>query len=111
MTRDERIRAYTMREDGFSLYEIGQELGYSESAISSALIQTIRKGVKNLNIIYPTLRNAVQKYGTIQAFSLACGVSPSTSYAVLSGRTAPSQEFKDAVCRELGIPEREAFDK
>lgn len=112
MKRDERIKAFTMRADGRTFPEISHELGYTENSIRSDLLMVIHSGIKSLNVIYPVLREIIMdQYGTIRAFSNACGVPESTSYTVLSGRAAPGKKYKTRVCSTLGISEEEAFSR
>ena len=66
MTRDEKIKAFTMKVDGYSYEQISEELHYARTSIYSELL---RECSGKPNVRYPVLfRRIKSDYGSIKAF-------------------------------------------
>lgn len=112
MTRDERIRAFTMRVDGYNWQQIAREIGYCDSTIRNDLEACIRVPPRPPSVLYPVIRRyIVHNYGgVVKNFAHDVGVcSYNQAYQMLSGRTAASKSFRDGVAKLMGIPAEEAF--
>lgn len=111
MTREERIRAFTMRCDGYSLHDVAQAVGYTENTVRSDLLMVIHKGARIPSIIYPAIRDVVvyQYGGSLRALSAASGIPVGSLYTCLSGRSNPGKKFRKKLSDFLKIPEEVAF--
>ena len=100
-----------MRCDGKTFHDISQELGYSENSIRADLTACVKFGPRLPNVVYPGLLEYIISHygGSIRNFSLDCGVSPNTSYSVLSGRTKPGKEYISKVLDKTGLSMQAAF--
>lgn len=112
MTRNERIKAFTMRVDGCSWQEIAKEIGYADSTIRYDLQACVRVPPRPPSVLYPVIRKyIVDNYGGIvKNFALDVGgISYSQAYQMLSGRTGATKDFRERVSKLMGIPVEEAF--
>lgn len=95
MTRDEIIKAFTMRVDGHTLQEIANEFNCSRQYISSLFCQIIGKGANKalINCAYPHLGQYIyEKYRKTRLFCDATGIKYNYFIRVLNGSQKPSLE-------------------
>ena len=66
MTREERIKAFTMRIDGHNWQEIAREIGYADCTIKNDLSACIRIPPRPPSVLYPVIRMyIVENYGGV----------------------------------------------
>ena len=66
MTREERIKAFTMRIDGHNWQEIAREIGYADCTIKNDLSACIRIPPRPPSVLYPVIRKyIVENYGGV----------------------------------------------
>lgn len=112
MTRDERIKAFTMRIDGHNWQEIAREIGYCDSTIKNDLEACIRVPPRPPSVLYPVIRQYIvdQYGGVVKNFAYDVGgISYGQAYRMLSGRMPASKTFRENVARLMGIPAEDAF--
>lgn len=111
MTRAERIKAFSMRLDGYSWQEIGKKLGYEPATVFGDISRCIHKKRWALPIAYPALREicARQFDGSISKMATAMGVSDSTLRNQLNGTCPPSGNTIRIVTEVFGLSFKEAF--
>lgn len=113
MTNKERRRAFALRLEGRGWAEIGRAMGYCGSTVYEDLLSVIRRAPRQPNICYPALRRYVaeQYGGSVGRFAQECGISASTLYTVLRGKSKPSKQVLDAILSATGLSYEEAFWK
>ena len=113
MTREEKIDAFTMRLDGYTLQEIGDKYGVSRERIRQMFAQvTTESGISRKNYIYPNIADWMVENNVTQSLfrkELGCGQATISSY--LTGRLSPSFEFINKVLEITKMPYEVAFSK
>lgn len=113
MTRDERIKAFTMRVDGYNWQQIAREVGYSDTTIKRDLEACVRVPPRPPAVIYPVVRKYIVDYygGVVKSFimDLNDGISYSQAYQMLSGRVRATRDFRDCVAKHMGMTVEDAF--
>lgn len=113
MNREERIKAFTMRLDGFSWEDIGKEIGYEPSTVFCDVSRCIKKRRRPVSIVYPALREmCYQKFdGSLSNMAKALGLSESTLRSQMNGTCQPSGNTIRAILSVFGMTFEEAFGK
>ena len=113
MTRQERIKAFTMRIDGANWSEIGRELGYSSTAVKSDLQACVQSIPHQVTCIYPRIRKIIVDDfgGSARAFAIACGTTPNRMYHYLSGRGTLNKSIVETILTFTGLTYDEAFTR
>ena len=113
MTREEKIDAFTMRLDGYTLQEIGDKYGVSRERIRQMFAQvTTESGISRKNYIYPNIADwMVENNVTQSLFCRELGCCKSTISGYLTGRISPSFEFINKVLEITKMPYEVAFSK
>lgn len=94
MTREEKLKAFEMKMDGYSLTEIADELGYTKQWISAMFQWVMDEKRKNSNIIYPEIYKFMKlRQYTITTLSKKLCYNVSTVSLYLRGKKKPSQKF------------------
>ena len=112
MTREERIKAFTMRIDGHNWQEIAREIGYADSTIKNDLSACIRIPPRPPSVIYPVVRKYIVDYygGVVKSFIMDLGgISYTQAYQMLSGRIAATRPFRESVAKRMGTTVEAAF--
>ena len=113
MTREEKIDAFTMRLDGYTLQEIGDKYGLTRERIRQMFASiTTESGISRKNYIYPNISdwmidNNVNQHDLCK--KSGCSQSVISSY--LTGRTSPSFAFINLVLELTKMPYEVAFSK
>ena len=113
MTREEKIEAFTMRLDGYTLKEIGDHFGLTCERIRSMFAAvTTESGIVRKNYVYPNIARWMVLNGINQTwFARKLGVSSKSISFCLTGRTDPSYRFVNLVLQETGMTYEEAFKR
>ena len=113
MTREERIKAFSMRLDGCSWQEIGKKMGYEPATVFGDVSRCIHKKRRNLPIVYPALCEiCVHQFdGSISKMATAMGVSDSTLRNQLNGTCPPSGNTIRIVTEVFGLSFKDAFGR
>lgn len=113
MTRDERIKAFTMRIDGYSWEDISKAVGYESATVFGDLTRCIRKKRRPVSIVYPAIREiCYQRFdGSITKMAYALGMSDSTLRDQLNGTCQPSGRTIRNILSAFDMTFEEAFGK
>ena len=113
MTREEKIDAFTMRLDGYTLQEIGDKYGVTRERIRQMFAQvTTESGISRKNYIYPNIADWMIENDVAQWLfckELGCGQATISGY--LTGRISPSFEFINKVLEITKMPYEVAFSR
>lgn len=113
MTREEKIDAFTMRLDGYTLQEIGDKYGLTRERIRQMFAAvTTESGISRKNYIYPNIsdwmiENNVNQYDLCK--KLGCAQNTASYY--LTGRKNPSFAFINLMLELTKMPYEVAFSK
>ena len=113
MTREEKIDAFTMRLDGYTLQEIGDKYGLTRERIRQMFASiTNESGISRKNYIYPNIsdwmiNNNVNQYDLCK--KLGCQQNTISSY--LTGKRAPTFSFINLILELTKMPYEVAFSK
>lgn len=111
MKREDKIKAFSMRLDGFTFQEIGEYLGVSKIAVQQMLQRAISsQGTVHSKWVYPNLRDWVIEQGlSLSQMSQMFGLSANSISTYLLGKMDPSFSFIKAVLNASGMSFEEAF--
>lgn len=111
MTKQERLKAFEMRLDGYSWAEIASVMGYSHEHIRKELRACVVARPRRVNCIYPGLRQviAVKYGGSVRALAQDAGIPENTLYYILPGRGRPSAFVQQKLLAATGLTYAEAF--
>lgn len=110
MTPKEKELAEAMRLAGKTWEEIGGALNYDAETVRVAVLHRRRR---EPNIIYPAIKDYIQREcnGNIYSFACRCNMSKSTMYAIICGGEKPSRKSVAKILEETGLKYKEAFSK
>ena len=113
MTRAEKIDAFTMRLDGYTLQEIGDKYGLTRERIRQMFAAvTTESGISRKNYIYPNISDWMIDNNVIQydlCKKLGCAQNTISYY--LTGRKNPSFAFINLMLELTKMPYEVAFSK
>ncbi len=111
MTRDERIRAFSMRCDGKSWEQIAAALHRDPRGVARDLQSVLQRPTRHPTIRYPAIRDHVEMNhsGSVEAFAHSMGVSPYRLRRVIIHGDTPSPALKDKLIRATGLTREEIF--
>lgn len=109
MTKQDRVKAFTMRCEGLTWEQIGEALGYSPRHINRELHQLLEKPPHTPKIIYPKIAEYVKDncFGSIEVFANELKVSPHRLRRVLVYGDRPTDKLVSKLTTTLNIDERE----
>ena len=113
MTKEEKIDAFTMRLNGYTLQEIGDKYGLTRERIRQMFAAvTTESRISRKNYIYPNISdwmidNNVSQYDLCK--KLGCTQTTISSY--LTGRKHPSFAFINLMLELTKMPYEVAFSK
>ena len=113
MTREEKIDAFTMRLDGYTLQEIGDKYGLTRERIRKMFASiTTESGISRKNYIYPNISdwmidNNVSQYDLCK--KLGCQQATISYY--LTGKREPTFSFINLILELTKMPYEVAFSK
>ena len=113
MTREEKIDAFTMRLDGYTLQEIGDKYGLTRERIRKMFAAvTTESGISRKNYIYPNIADWMIENNVSQCdLSKKLGCAPNTISTYLTGRTHPTFTFINLMLELTKMPYEVAFSK
>ena len=116
MTREEKIDAFTMRLDGYTLQEIGDKYGLTRERIRQTFASITtksgisRKGYKNY--IYPNISDWMSDNNVKQIdLSKKLGCAQVTISSYLTGKNPPSFAFINLMLELTKMPYEVVFSK
>ena len=113
MTREEKIDAFTMRLDGYTLQEIGDKYGLTRERIRQMFAAvTTESGISRKNYIYPNISDWMIGNNVSQGDlckKLGCGQVTISNY--LTGKNPPSFAFINLMLELTKMPYEVAFSK
>ena len=112
MTREERARAWQLREDGYTWPEISEMLGYSEGVAYKDMERIMHTKVKRPCIVFPALCRWVVRNcdSSVMELSRKCGIPKTRLYEICKGRIPPHLEEKEALSKLTGIDMETLFE-
>ena len=113
MTREEKIDAFTMRIDGYTLEEIGEKYGVTRERIRQMFEQVVTEsGISRKNYIYPNIADWMIENGITQAkLCKKLGCSQNTVSHYLTGKNSPTFAFINLMLELTKMPYEVAFSK
>ena len=111
MTKQEIMKAFEMRLDGYSYYKIGGALNYNYSTIRDNIYK-VYQGINSNKLhnlehkyAYPNIANHIRKsYPTIKAFTTAHNIHYGTLLSVLKGGDKLSPKLLVKLVQRTGEP-------
>ena len=112
MTRDERIRAFVLRCDGWSWERIAAELHYDPKTVVRNLQTVLHQPTRPPAIRYPAIRNHVllNCSGSVGVFARSLGVSPYRLRRVIVHGDPPAPALEAKLIRATGLTRKELFE-
>ena len=113
MTKQERLKAFEMRLDGYKWIEIARALGYTSTTVKQDLQGCVLSKPYQVNCVYPVIRRIITEYygGSVRAFAQDCGITYNAMYYTLSGKCFVPPERQEVISKAIGIPPVEAFER
>ena len=115
MTIDDRVEAYRMRLEGYSLQEVADRFGVSRQFLSQILPSSQRAFSKGRNAnkcIYPAIKKYMEKNRySYTRLAIICGMSQQTLYRGLTGKNEFMKKNIDMLLDTLQMTYEEAFCK
>ena len=113
MTREQKIEAFTMRLNGYTLEEIGDHFGVTREAIRGMFFRTTTEsGIARKRYVYPNIAKWMIENRINQSFlAKRLGVTRPAVSAWLTGKNDPSYRFISLVLKETGMTFEEAFKR
>ena len=111
MTREQKIDAFAMRIDGYSVQEIADKYEVSKQYISQEFSRIASENVSHRKrYIYPNIANwMIQNRINQTEMSGKIGINQATVSKYLTGKTHPSMKFIQSILEETGMPFEKAF--
>ena len=111
MTRKERLRAYSLRLDGYSWRDIARRMDYDESTLRADALYVVRQGPRCPKTRYAALRRYLMREccGSVSEFARRCGVSRTTMVRILRAEQLPSAYTLEQILDATGLTYDEAF--
>lgn len=111
MNREDKIKAFSMRLDGFTFQEIGEHLGVPKMAVQQMLQRAVASnGTVYRKWVYPNIRDWVMEQGlSLSQISQICGLSANSVSSYMTGKLDPPFSFIKAVLKASGMSFEEAF--
>ena len=113
MTREEKIDAFTMRLDGYTLQEIGDKYGLTRERIRQMFASiTTESGISRKNYIYPNISDWMIGNNVSQGDlckKLGCAQTTISSYLI--GKREPTFSFINLILELTKMPYEVAFSK
>ena len=111
MTKQELLKAFEMRMEGYTYEEIGNELCYSGINIRHCLKRAYegnKEGLRKLRsneYIYPNLVHEIFKnHGSVRDFCLDADIALSTVHNALRGTSKPKLSTVQKLVKRTGKP-------
>ena len=113
MTKEEKIDAFTMRLDGYTLQEIGDKYGLTKERIRQILEKSCKIERNTMkNYVYPNLEDWMSKNGiNCTMLGKQLNVSRQSIYNILTGKNHPSFELINRVLDVTKMPYEVVFSK
>ena len=116
MTREEKIDAFTMRLDGYTLQEIGDKYGLTRERIRQMFASiTTKSGISGKsykNYIYPNISDWMIDNNVKQSdLSKKLGCAQVTISSYLTGKNPPSFAFINLMLELTKMPYEVVFSK
>lgn len=113
MTREEKIDAFTMRLDGYTLEEIGEKYGVTRERIRQIFGNVVNEsGISRKNYIYPNIADWMIENGITQTkLCKKLGITQNAVSQYLTGKHSPTFEFINLILELTKMPYEVAFSK
>lgn len=111
MTREEKRQAQEMREEGISVLEISERMGYAPDTVRYALSNPERS--LKQDIIFPQLRKYIAENceSSVSRFAKECKISGSTMVSILDGSHDVMKKNIDKILCATGMSYEQAFKR
>jgi transcriptional regulator with XRE-family HTH domain len=112
MTKEQKLKMYEMRLDGYTIQEIADEFGVSRQYV----VQIVpfngrsRKGSSYDKCIYPNIKNwLIKNRIAYRQFADLCDVNVMTLHNGINGNTTMTKTTIDKILKATGMKYEEAF--
>jgi hypothetical protein len=111
MNKEDRMKAFALRCDGFTWAQIAERLNYDETTVRDDLHTVLDKQKKCPRIIYPALAKYIcqNHAGSIERFAISLQASPHRLRLVLVCGEFPSESLITKITTTTGMTREEAF--
>ena len=112
MTKEQKLKMYEMRLDGYTLQEIADEFGVSRQYVDQVIPSNGRSRKKSSydKCIYPNIKNwLMEKRITYTQFADLCGVDVMTMHNGITGKVTMRKTTIDGILKATGMKYEEAF--
>ena len=111
MAREQKLKAYEMRLDGFTFQEIADYLGITRQAVHQGIpVKGETSPHCYKKIIYKNLRKYIeQKEISLSKFAELCRISCPTLYRILCDGSMPTKKTIDKILAATCMTYEEAF--
>ena len=113
MTKEEKMDAFTMRLNGYTLQEIGDKYGLTRERIRKMFASiTTESGISRKNYIYPNISDWMIDNDVKQSdLSKKLGCAQNTISSYLTGKREPTFSFINLILELTKMPYEVAFSK
>lgn len=111
MTKDEIRLVKQLREEGVSVFDIAERMGYAPDTVRYALANPERS--LKQEIIFPRLRNFIIENceSSVSRFAKLCDISGSTMVSILDGSHDVMKKNIDKILCATGMSYEDAFER
>jgi transcriptional regulator with XRE-family HTH domain len=110
MTKQELVKAFEMKVDGFTYEEIGNHYGLSKQRIEQLLKSILVRKVTESK--YPNLSLWIfERYKSYHAFCSSCGFTEVTFRQVMKGQKSPNMTTIKKLIEVTGMSFEELFSE
>lgn len=111
MTREEIREAQKLRDEGVSVFEIAERMGYAPDTVRYALANPER--TLKQTIIFPNLRKFIVDTceSSVSRFAKLCEISGSTMVSILDGSHDVMKKNIDKILCATGMSYEQAFER
>lgn len=112
MTRDEKIQAFAMRIDGYTLEEIADKFGVTREWIRQMLYKSVSCDNYRRKYVYPEITKWMFENNINQKdICEMTGYKQNAVSYILIGRNQPSLKFISAICDAMQMQPSVAFKR
>ncbi|WP_312281572.1 helix-turn-helix domain-containing protein [Oscillibacter sp.] len=113
MTEKQKVDAFAMKLDGYTLQDIGEKYGVTREYIRQMFAYVCTKsGVPRKNYVFPNITDWMEANNVTQTdLAKLLGVGQTTISSYLTGRNDPPMRFVSLVLDKTGMQFETAFKK
>lgn len=110
LTREQKIKIFVMRTDGYTMQEIADEFGMTRENVRLVINGLLDKKPPSTGNMYPAIWRALRRKGiSISEISRKTKISNATLYRAVSPNGNPNKRTIDAILAVTGLTYEDAF--